>query len=202
MTQNGISLILASASLARQRMLAEAGVVFTSVSADIDETRIKSSAEARDLGPAAMALALAEAKAVSVSRRHPEALVIGADQVLECQGHRFDKPADEAEAAATLVALRGKTHRLISAVAAARGGTCTWQYADTAWLTMRLFSDAFLRQFVGECGADMLQSVGAYRIEGPGVHLFSRIEGDHFVILGLPLLPLLGFLRREHILAE
>jgi septum formation protein len=120
---------------------------------------------------------------------------------LECQGDWFDKPADRTEALQTLRKLRNRTHRLVSAVAATRDGLCLWRHVDRARLTMRPFTDEFLHHYLDETGDEVLASVGAYRIEGMGIQLFAHIEGDHFTILGMPLLPLLGFLRRDQLLA-
>jgi len=193
-------LILASASPTRKEMLLRAGLTFTVDAADVDEPAIKAACRARGETSRAAALALATAKALSVSQRCADALVIGADQMLDCDGRWFDKPVDQADAKAALTALAGRTHTLISAVACARGGRLTWSEAATAQLTMRVFSQAFLETYMTGMGDNVRQTVGAYRLEGPGVQLFSRIEGDYFTILGLPLLPLLAYLRQAHVL--
>jgi len=138
---------------------------------------------------------LARAKAEAVARRHPGALVIGADQILESDGRWFEKPKDAADAAATLKALAGRTHRLISAVAVSRDDGTAWEHVETARLTMRRLSDADIGRYLKDAGPAVLESVGAYRLEGIGARLFTAIDGDYFTILGLPLLPLLGFLR-------
>jgi len=148
-----------------------------------------------------MARALALAKALAVSARKPGALVLGADQVLECEGRLFAKPRDKNEARAQLVRLRGRGHRLVNGLALVRDGQVLWQYDDEARLWMRDFDDAFLETYLAGTGPEVLESVGAYRLEGSGAQLFARIEGDFFSILGLPLLPLLEALRREGILA-
>ncbi len=149
-----------------------------------------------------VAASLALAKADEVRKRHMQALVIGADQILECEGRWFDKPQHREDAAKTLRTLRGRTHRLISAVAVHRGEECVWRHLETASLTMREFSDAFLERYIDDAGPGILESVGAYRLEQMGAQLFTRIEGDYFTILGLPLLPLLGFLRHAGALGE
>ncbi len=150
----------------------------------------------------ATAATLAEAKALVVSQRHPGAFVVGADQILECDGEWFDKAVDYDDAVKTLKALRNRTHRLISAVVVVLDGVQVWQDVETASLTMRPFTDRFLRSYMDEIGSDILETVGAYRLEGVGVQLFSRIDGSFFTILGLPLLPLLEFLRREGVVAH
>ena len=149
-----------------------------------------------------VAASLARAKADEVRKRHAHALVIGADQIIECEGKWFDKPQDRDSAAKTLRTLRGRTHRLISAVAAYQGEECIWWHLETASLTMREFSDAFLERYIDDAGPGILESVGAYRLEQMGAQLFTRIEGDYFTVLGLPLLPLLGFLRHAGVLEE
>jgi len=148
------------------------------------------------------ALALAETKAAIVARRHPEALVIGADQLLVCDGEWFDKPRDLAEAAEHLRRLRGRDHILVTAACLYENGKKLWQAISVPRLTMRPFGDAFLTGYIAAEGKAVLGSVGAYRIEGRGVQLFARIEGDHFAILGLPLLELLDCLRGYGALGE
>ena len=150
--------------------------------------------------------ALAEAKARDVAEKlvagnQPDAVVIGADQILECDGQWFDKPPDQKAAAQTLRTLRGRTHRLVSAVAVFRGAQCVWRYLEAPSLEMRNFSDGFLERYMDTAGPEILESVGAYRLEGSGAQLFSRIDGDYFTILGLPLLALLAFLREADVLA-
>ncbi len=193
----GAELILASASAGRGAVLRAAGLTFRKVPADIDERGIEAEMRRDDGGAGAGALAtrLAVEKASAVSRLHPDALVIGADQVMECEGRLFQKPPDLPAAMTQLRHLRGRVHSLHAGLAVAFGGSAIWQHLDSARMTMRDFSGAFLDSYVAAEGAALLGCVGAYRIEGPGIQLFSRVEGDHFTIIGLPLLPLLGYLR-------
>jgi septum formation protein len=195
-------LILASASAARGALLRNAGIAFTAAPAAIDEEEIKAAFRAERRPVAECATALAEAKAARVARGHPGSLVIGADQMLVCDGIWFDKPGDPAVARAQLVALRGKRHELISAVSVVRDGELLWHFVDRSILTMRDFSDEFLDDYLAAVGKDVLGAVGAYHLEGRGVQLFARIEGGYFAILGLPLLPLLDFLRGHGIVAR
>jgi septum formation protein len=188
-------LILASASVARATLLHAAGLDFTVRPADLDEAAIKEAARVAGKGAIEAATALAAAKACAVSRQMPDAYVVGADQILTLDDRWFDKPRDLAETRAQLLALRGRRHTLATAVCAARHGVPLWQAASAPQLTMRRFSDDFLRCYLGAEGESLLASVGAYRLEGRGVQLFARISGDHFAVLGLPLLELLGFLR-------
>lgn len=189
--------ILASASAARAALLRAAGAVFTVEPAAVDEAWLKRAA--RDRGDSAIecAASLAAAKACCISNRVREALVIGADQILVVGTERFDKPADLAEARMQLLALRGRSHTLATAVCVARGGIPLWGARSTPELHMRRFSDAFLEAYIAAEGELLFGSVGAYRLEGRGVQLFSRIAGDHFAVLGLPLIELLGFLRER-----
>ncbi|GAN77359.1 Maf family protein [Acidisphaera rubrifaciens] len=195
-----VPLVLASQSTARAGLLHAAGLSFLTSPADLDETPIKAAARAagRDAGTAS--LALAEAKACAVSRRRPDAMVIGADQILVCDGQWFDKPADLAGAASHLRALRGRTHTLATAAALARGGEVIWRHQEAPRLTMRAFSDAFLAAYLAAEGDAVRASVGAYRLEGLGAHLFTEVQGEHATILGLPLLALLAALRTEGVL--
>lgn len=191
--------ILASRSAARQALLRGAGVAFSAVDSGVDEGVLKS--QILDAGgtPAEVASALAREKALAVSCSRP-GLVIGADQTLDFEGRLHDKPESLAEAAERLRAMRGRTHALHAAVAAARDGVVVWEVLSTAELEMRNFSDAFLEAYLAAEGDDVLASVGAYRLEGPGVQLFSAIRGDYFTILGLPMTGLLELLRREGVL--
>jgi septum formation protein len=188
-------LILASASTARAALLRAAGIAFTVEPAAIDELALKRTA--REAGCSAMecAVSLAVEKATCVSRRHPGALVIGGDQILAAGTEWFDKPGDPAAARAQLLALRGRTHILATAVVVAHRGGRLWQATSAPELTMRSFSDAFLTAYIEEEGDALLGSVGSYRLEGLGVQLFSWISGDHFSVIGLPLVELLEFLR-------
>ena len=189
--------ILASASTARAALLRAAGIAFTVEPAQIDEARLKR--DARRAGDSAVdcADALATAKACRISERVPDALVIGADQILTAGSEWFDKPGDLAEARVQLRALRGRTHRLATVVCVASGGRPLWRATSVPEMTMRQFSDAFLAAYIAAEGDALLGSVGAYRLEGRGVQLFSRIIGDHFAVVGLPLVELLGFLRER-----
>lgn len=192
-------LILASTSATRQRLLRDAGIRFTAEAAHVDETVVLESLAAEKVRGRDAADVLAELKAVRVSGRHPSAMVIGADQVLSLESEMFQKPRDVNAARVQLQLLRGRTHVLSSAVCVARDGSVVWRVVEEAKLTMRAFSDEFLDAYLVEAGADILSSVGAYHVEGPGIQLFSRIDGDSFTIQGLPLLPLIGFLRTHGI---
>jgi septum formation protein len=193
-------LVLASSSTSRAALLSAAGLAFEALPARVDEDAIKAAAQAEAISPADAAILLAEAKAERIARRDPEALVIGGDQLLVCEGRWFDKPTDRASAGAQLAALRGKRHELVNGTVCWRGGQRVWQDVTVARLTMRSFSDAFLEAYLDAEGEAVTRSVGGYRVEGLGVHLFARIEGEHSAILGLPLVPLLGFLRQHGVL--
>ncbi|MGG5810846.1 Maf family protein [Falsiroseomonas sp. CW058] len=194
-------LVLASASASRRALLEAAGLRFEARVAGVDEAAIKDAAQAERIPPADAAILLAEAKAARIARRDPDALVIGCDQLLVCGGRWFDKPEDLAGARAHLLALRGRQHELVNGTVAWRGGERVWQDVTTARLTMRDFGDAFLDAYLAAEGKALCASVGAYRVEGPGIQLFSRIEGEHSAIIGLPMLPLLRFLRQHGVLA-
>ena len=194
-------LVLASASRSRASVLAAAGLAFERLPATIDEEEIRRSMRAEGASADDAAAALALAKARRIARERPGALVIGADQILDCAGVWFDKPPDMDHARAQLLALRGKTHRLATAVCVMRDEALLWQHGESPVLTMRAFGDAFLDAYLAAAGDAVLASVGAYLLEGLGVQLFARIQGDHFAILGLPLLPLLGFLRGHGVVA-
>ena len=186
-------LILASASPFRRRMLEAAGLSFRVVPANVDEAAVRQRLATADV--ARVAATLAQAKAVAVSEAYPEALVIGADQVLDFSGRLFSKPNGLDEARTQLKALRGHAHQLHTAAALAQTGRTFWSHTETARLVMRTFSDAFLDRYLAEMGARVCHTVGAYEIEGRGIQLFERVEGDSFTIIGLPLLALLAELR-------
>lgn len=191
-------LILASQSRARQGLLANAGIAFEAVPADIDERSVQQNAGLS--APDEIAGVLARAKALFVSTKHPARYVVGADQTLALGKRLFNKPAGRAQAAAQLRSLAGNSHQLHSAVAVARDGQIVFAEVSIARMTMRHLSESEIETYLDQAGAAVTTSVGAYQLEGLGVHLFERIEGDHFTILGLPLLPLLAFLRRERML--
>ncbi len=188
------ALVLASRSPARARLLTDAGMAFQVRPAEVDEEALKQRALADGEDPEAIALTLAEAKGLAVSQRE-EGLTIGADQTLDLDGHLFDKPPTLAAARSQLLALRGREHRLHAAVAVCRGGVVLWRTVASVRLRMRGFGDAFLDAYLTAEGEALLGCVGAYRLEAMGVQLFETIEGDYFSVLGLPLLPLLAFLR-------
>jgi len=188
-----MAIILASTSPIRRRLLENAGMPFVAKKPSVDEEEVKRSAPG--LAREALAQHLASAKCLSVSARHPQDLVIGADQVLSFSGKTFDKPASLEEARSHLLEFRGKAHTLISAICCARDGAVLWQYTDRAELTMRYFSNRFLDDYLASTGPDITASVGGYKLEGLGLQLFEHIDGDYFTVLGLPLLPLLEFLR-------
>lgn len=195
-------MILASGSKARLDMLLAAGVRVTARPASVDEAAIKHAMLAEDAPERDIADTLAELKCIRVSSRHLDELVLGADQVLVCEGRLFDKASTLAEARSNLLALRGKQHNLISAAVICRGGEPIWRHIGQARLTIRPFTDAFLDSYLDRLGAEVLTSVGGYHLEGLGAQLFSRVEGDYFTILGLPLLEVLGFLRAQGDLIE
>lgn len=187
-------LILASGSTIRQHLLRSAGLTPQVVPARIDETLIRDSLLAEGATPYDIADALAEMKARNVGNRHPDAVVLGCDQVLEFQNSTWGKPETPAQAEHDLRILRGKTHRLLSAVVVWHGGGPVWRHVGTARLTMRDFSDGYLAGYIARNWPSIGQSVGGYKLEEEGIRLFSAIEGDHYTILGLPLLPLLSYL--------
>lgn len=195
-------LVLASGSRSRRQMLEAAGLTFDVAPADVDERTIRETMQADDSGiePADVAEALARAKAETIGRQYPDALVIGADQVLALDDETFEKPRDIAGARRHLQKLRGRTHQLHAAVVLARSGEVVWAHVDTASLTMHAFSADFLENYLMLAATVICDSVGAYQLEGLGVQLFERIEGDYFTVLGLPLLPLLGELRARKVI--
>ena len=193
-------LVLGSRSSARRDMLTAAGIPVELRPADIDERAIEARAGERD--PAQAALLLAQEKALAASAISPGRIVVGADQTLALGARRFSKPKDRDGARAQLQALAGQTHALHSGVAVVRDGVVVFSHFDTARLTMRPLSETCLDAYLDAVGADAYASVGGYQLEKLGIHLFERIEGDHFTILGMPLLPLLAYLRRAGLLAN
>jgi len=191
--------ILASKSTARRAVLTGAGVPYESAVSGVDEDALKADLLALGRGPREVAEALAEAKALRISQARP-GFVIGADQTLELEGALFDKVETLPAARERLALLRGRAHQLHSAVTVASAGQVVWRETQSATLAMRDFSDAFLDAYLAQEGGEALGSVGCYRLEGIGVQLFARIEGDYFTILGLPLLGLLAFLRENEVL--
>jgi septum formation protein len=194
-----MDLILASGSRYRREMLEKAGVKFRVVPACVDEARIKNTMteDDPDLEAGMLAQHLAAEKALDVSRKHPAALVIGADQVLVCGGEIFSKPPTLEAAREQLLALRGLTHALPTAVALAHGGKIVWEHLDEPQMTMRQFSEPFLDAYLAAEGGVICETVGAYQFEGRGAQLFEAMEGDLFSVVGLPLLPLLAELRQR-----
>ncbi|MFL1464323.1 Maf family protein [Roseococcus sp. DSY-14] len=188
-------LILASQSSARRRMLEAAGVPFEALPAQVDEAAIKESARAEGMGARDAATLLADAKAARIARRHPDALVIGADQLLVLGEDWLDKPEDLGAARRQLQRLRGHRHELVTAVVGWRDGQRAWHHVSAPRVSMRDFSDAFLEEYLAREAEHVTHCVGAYRIEGPGVGLMRDVQGDFFAVLGLPLLPLLAWLR-------
>jgi septum formation protein len=192
--------VLASASPTRADLLRAAGVPFEQRPAAIDEASLKEALQAEGLTPGDAAVALAELKAERVASRMPDAIVLGADQILTCEGRWFDKPQSRADARAQLSALAGRPHELATAVVAFRSGARVWHHLAVPRLWLRACSTEFLDAYLDTVGEAAFTSVGAYQIEGVGAQLFARIEGDHFAVLGLPLLPLLEFLREQGVL--
>lgn len=197
-----MSLILASASQARARMLQAAGVEVEIRPARIDEEAVKAAMLAEAAPPRDLADMLAELKACRISGRNPGALVLGADQVLVLDDQVMDKAPTPEIARGHLLALRGKTHQLLSAAVIARDGQPLWRHIGQARLTMRPFTEDFLRRYLAEADTALTGAVGCYHLEGLGAQLFSRVEGDYFTVLGLPLLEVLGYLRAQGVLTE
>jgi len=193
--------VLASASSSRANLLRSAGITFDTIPAKVDEDAVKESLGAEGASAVQCAETLAELKAVKISQRHPNTLVVGADQLLECEGKWFDKPVDMAGAKTHLETLRGQTHILATSVVVAMNGARIWHHNASPSLTMRTFTDTFLRDYLVDVGPAALSSVGAYQLEGRGIQLFDRIDGDFFTILGLPLLELLTFLRGHNVVS-
>jgi septum formation protein len=195
------ALVLASSSTSRQRLLADAGISAEIDPADIDESAIKQECRETGRSSSECAIRLAAAKALAVAVRHRDCFVLGADQMLDCDGEWFDKPRDRAEAHAQLQRLRGRTHELITAATIVRNGEQLWQAIEKPRVTMRDFSDDFLDHYLERIGDRVLKTVGGYELEKLGAQIMEKIEGDYFTILGLPLLPLMHFLRGAGALA-
>ncbi|WP_339780492.1 nucleoside triphosphate pyrophosphatase [uncultured Thalassospira sp.] len=193
-------LILASSSKARQQMLQNAGIECEAVASMIDEDGYKQAMKSEGASAMEAAETLAEMKALRMYRQRPEAIVIAADQMLECNGVWFDKPVDRDQTRAQLRALRGKRHQLVSAAVVYKEGSRIWGKIDTAHLTMRNFSDEWLEWYLDQAGEDIFHCVGGYQLEGLGAQLFTEVKGDYFTVLGMPLLPLIGFLRDHGVL--
>lgn len=193
-----MDLVLASTSPIRGTLLANAGVAYAAEAPEVDEAAVKQGFAGSDRE---LAITLAEAKATSVSRRRPSALVVGSDSVLSVDGRRFSKPGGRQEAAEHLRFFSGRSMELTSGVALAQDGVVLWRTAEVARLAVRPLSEEFIEDYLDADWPEVSYCVGVFRLEGPGVQLFERIEGDHFTVLGLPLLPLLGELRRRGVLA-
>ncbi len=191
-------LVLASSSASRAAILKAAGIAFTAIPARIDETALIESLQADGAKPRDIADTLAEAKTLKVAGQVPlPGLVIGADQLLVCEGRIFEKPRDRAEAVAHLTFLQGKTHELVGGICGAAGGAVIWRHVSVARLTLRAMDAGAIEDYLTAAGPEVLGSVGCYHLEGLGVHLMSRIDGDYTSILGLPILPVLDFLRTQ-----
>ncbi len=188
-------IVLSSISASRRKLLTQCGVPYKTAKPGFAEGPVKVSMREAGATATEVAIALAEGKANSIAEILPGAYVIGADQMLECDGTWFDKPADRAAARVHLQALRGKTHHLITATVIAHEGKIVWRHTETAKMTMRDFSDAFLDQYLDKAGDGITRAVGGYELEGAGALLFDKVDGDFFAVLGLPLIPLLTGLR-------
>ena len=202
MTPSRTAIILASASHSRRKLLEAAGVEFRAVTAGVDEAAIKRRHDRKKEGFGELAVQLASQKALAIADRHSGALVIGADQVLVLDGEPFDKPDSIETARRQLLSLRGETHSLETAVACAMGKDVLWSHIEAPRLTMRAFSSDQLETYLAEQGEAVTETVGGYKIEGPAIQLFDSIDGDYFSVLGLPLLPLLAFLRAQGAVAS
>lgn len=195
-------IVLASASVSRASILKNAGVKFQTIPSDCDEDSIKNKMREDGATTEEVAERLAMAKAKMVAVDNPDHFIIGADQMLACDGVWYDKPPDIDAARNHLKSLCGKTHQLVSATVILLGKECVWRYSDTSNLTMREFSDDFIEYYLSQAGEKVCRSVGAYQLEGLGAQLFSAVEGDYFSILGLPLLPIMTFLRANKLLID
>lgn len=194
------SLILASKSPFRAQLLNNAGLTFGTENADIDERAVEAPLYRSGATPEDVAMVLAEAKALAVSEKHPDAIIIGCDQTLSLGDEIFHKPADLEEAGKNLLKLSGKTHQLNSGIVLVKNGETIWRHVAIAYMTMRPLQPGFIGRYLGRIGDKALSSVGAYQVEGEGIQLFEKIEGDYFTIIGLPLLPLLQKLREESLI--
>lgn len=201
MNQTSLSVILASGSESRRSLLANAGVQAVNIKPNVDEESAKAAFRTDGMRVSDQAMRLAELKAIKVSRNH-EGLVIGGDQMLNLDGEPVDKPASMEEAENHLRRFSGKIHRLETAIVIAENGEPVWRHLTTPKLTVRKLGEAFIQHYLEATGPDILKTVGAYQLEGLGAQLFSRIEGDYFSVLGLPLLPLLDYLRVRGVIAS
>lgn len=190
-------IVLASRSGARADLMRGAGLAIHIDPANVDETAVKDSLRAEGATADRVAAALSDLKAEKISTRHPDALVVGADQTLDCNGVWFDKSPDLDHLRACLTALSGKKHSLFTGVSVFGGGRRLWGLVEPARVTVRTLSEDFILRYVAAAGEDALDCVGGYRLEGLGAQILARVEGDYFAVLGLPLLPLLGFLRHH-----
>lgn len=194
------ALVLASGSAVRTRLLHAAGVEHAVAPADVDEAAIRNGMTAEQASHGSIAEALAELKAQTIAQNHPGKLVLGADQILSCEGRVFEKPDGVSGVRAHLEALMGREHSLFTAACIVRDGEVVWHHLGQPVLHMRTLSESFIDDYIAAVGEDVCQSVGAYQLEGRGSQLFSRIDGDFFDILGLPMLPLLEYLRQQKVL--
>jgi len=196
-------IILASKSASRKQLLENAGIPYSAEPSNVDEEEVKRSMRAAGAKTIELAEALADLKARTVAKRYPGKLVLGADQVLDCNGRLFDKPNDVAEATRHLKFLRGNSHQLISYAVIIKDSVRVWSGVDIASVTIRPnLSDQFIDKYIMRCGPEILSTLGGYRAESLGVQLFSKIEGSHYTILGLPLLLLLDYLRETGVLEK
>ncbi|KFB08511.1 Maf-like protein [Nitratireductor basaltis] len=200
MAFNSETIILASTSPFRRKMLEDVGLDIATQAPDIDERSVEAPLQESGATAEDVAAILAEAKALDVSERHPNAWVIGADQTLSLEERLFHKPKDMEEARRNLLALSGRTHQLNSGIVLAHQGRVEWRHTAIAHITLRDLDPGFIGRYLAEIGDAALKSVGSYQVEGAGNHLFRKIEGDHFTIIGMPLLPLLEALRERKLI--